>query len=196
MDTALFLLRHGLTAANLEKRFAGRTDEPLHPEGMAQINALGRQLGHEGITRIVTGPLTRARQTAEILGGLLGLSTVVAEALNEIYIPHWDGLTKQAIRDRFGPEYPAWLAHPEQFFISGCETLADVQMRAVDGVEEMVSRYQGETILVVSHLIVLRCLLLHYRQLPLQHFRAIHVANGALYRLTRTRNGATVWVSH
>ena len=175
----LYLVRHGVTAANMENRFAGRSDEPLHPEGIAQAEAVGRQLAGVEIGRICCGPMPRTRQTAEVIGKIIRAPVVSDDGLNEIAIPHWDGLTKDEIRQKFGEEYPTWLATPEAFQVPGCETIRDVQKRAVAAVEKLQEAATGN-LLIVSHLIVVRCLLLNYRRLPLSDFRSIKVGNAEI----------------
>ncbi|OGQ98499.1 MAG: hypothetical protein A2521_13510 [Deltaproteobacteria bacterium RIFOXYD12_FULL_57_12] len=184
MRTNIFFVRHGATAANLENRFAGRTEAGLHSEGIAQIQQVGGRLRTEGITGIFCGPLARTRQSAELLAGQLGVAVAVEPALTEMLIPHWDGLTKDEIRERFGPQYPTWLDTPHLFGLPGCENLAAVQARAVTTVERLLAAHPGRSILVVSHLIVLRCLVLHYQSLPLAEFRKVKIANGALLKLS------------
>lgn len=192
MTTKIFLLRHGITLANLENRFAGRSDEPLHPEGISQIKELGARLREEKIGSIYAGPLTRTRQTAELLSAMLGVPHASMDDFNEIDIPHWDGLTKDEIREQFGPEYPAWLDSPADFRLAGCETLSAVQERAVQGIEKIIANSSEENALIVSHLIVIRSLILHYYDLPLTQFRSITVKNGALISLERKSDGETI----
>ena len=191
MKTTIYLIRHGLTAANKHDVFAGRTQEPLHPEGAAQLAEVGRMLAGRGIGRIFCGPLARTRESAGIVGDMLGVPVAANEALNEIKILHWDGLTKEAIRARFGPEYPTWLADSAGFFVPGCETIAEVQGRAVDFVESLFREYPGQNLLVVSHLIVVRALLLHYLARPIADFRAIKVGNAQVATLVRDDVGGT-----
>lgn len=191
MKTTIYLIRHGLTAANKNDVFAGRTQEPLHPEGEAQLADVGRVLAGRGVGRIFCGPLARTRQSAAIVGDMLGVPVAMDEALNEISISHWDGLTKETIRARFGPEYPTWLADPVGFRVPGCETIAEVQGRAVACVESLFCEYSGQNLLVVSHLIVVRALLLHYLARPIADFRAIKVGNAQVARLVRDDLGGT-----
>lgn len=192
MKTTIYLIRHGLTAANKDKVFAGRTQEPLHPEGMAQLAEVGKSLAERGISKIFCGPLARTRQSARIVGELLGVPAEAAEALTEISIPHWDGLTKETIRARFGPQYPTWLDDPAGFCLPDCETIAEVQRRAVGFLETLFHEYPGQNLLVVSHLIVVRALLLHYLAQPITDFRAIKVGNAQVATLSRDERGRTV----
>lgn len=191
MKTTIYLIRHGVTAANKNDVFAGRTQEPLHSEGESQLVEVGKRLAVCAINKIFCGPLVRTRQSAGIVGELLSVPVEANEALTEIHIPHWDGLTKEMIRVRFGSEYPTWLADPGGFRVPGCETIADVQGRAVSFVESLFAEYSGQTLLVVSHLIVVRALLLHYSARALAEFRAIKVGNAQVITLVRDDSGGT-----
>ena len=181
--TMIYLIRHGLTQANKENRFAGRSSEPLCAEGVSRLREVAKELQSAAINRIFCGPLPRTRQSAELIGQACSAAVESREGLNEIFLPHWDGLTKDEIREKFGQEYPTWLSHPRKFQVEGCETLENVMKRAVDCVKEIVSSYPGKTILLVTHLIVARCLVLHERQLPLAQFRSIQAANGEIVPL-------------
>ena len=193
MKRTLYLIRHGTTGANLENRFAGRSPEPLHPTGIKQIQAVGAELDSRNITRIVCGPLPRTRQTAEILRKNLNIPVTVSDGLTEINIPHWDGLTKQEIRDTFGDEYPTWLNSPDCFALPGCETIAEVQERSLQALKTIVTDEPAGNLLIVSHLIVIRCLVLYFKDIPLQDFRKVKIDNGSVVRLTEnTMNGWTV----
>jgi len=176
-------MRHGMTRANREDRFAGRTDEPLHAEGVMQIKEIGCKLQKIGLAAIYAGPVARTRQSAEILSGMCGIPFAVEAGLTDISLPHWEGLTKEEIRQRFGSQYPTWKESPESFRVEGCETLADVQQRAVGSVEQIWRQDDGRRVLLVTHLIVACCLILHSSGRPLAHFREIKVANGDVIRL-------------
>ncbi|MBA3002587.1 MAG: histidine phosphatase family protein [Desulfurivibrio sp.] len=191
MKTTIYLIRHGLTAANKGDIFAGRTQEPLHSEGIAQMHDVGNHLAGREITRIFCGPLARTRQSAETVGDVLSVPAQTEEALTEINIAHWDGLTKKVIRNRFGLEYPTWLEDPAGFRVEGCETLAEVQNRAVPFLETLFSDYPGQNLLVVSHLIVVRTLLLHYLARSIPDFRTIKVGNAQVVALVRDELGVT-----
>ena len=191
MKRTLYLIRHGATGANLENRFAGRSSEPLHPTGVKQIQEVGAGLTSCNITRIICGPLSRTRQTAEILQNTLNIPVTVCDGLTEINIPHWDGLTKQEIRAAFGDEYPTWLNSPDHFALPGCETLAEVQERGRQALTDMITAEPAGNLLIVSHLIVLRCLVLYFKAMGLKDFRKVKIDNGSVVRLTG--NGANGW---
>jgi broad specificity phosphatase PhoE len=182
--STLYLVRHGITQANKENRFAGRSKEKLHPEGIEQITRVGEVLKGKDITAIYCGPAQRTVQSAEILGAVLDVPFRPIAELDEIDIRHWDGLTKDEIRLQYGNEYPTWLSAPQTFNLPGCETLKQVQKRAVRGVSRLVENHNSENLLLVSHLIVLRCLVLHYRGLEIKDFRSVKIDNGSVVRVS------------
>ncbi len=182
MASHLYLVRHGKTLANSCNKFAGRTDESLSAPGRQQVTGLVSELSRLGIEAIYAGPLVRTMQTADIVAGGK-VSVFSEEGLVDIDLPHWDGLTKDEIRARFGAEYPTWLATPELFHVDGCEDLHQVQQRAVAAVDAIVQKHEFGTVLLVTHLIVARCLILHATGQPMSQFREIAVNNGQVVEL-------------
>jgi broad specificity phosphatase PhoE len=156
-----------------------------------QLVAVGKMLAGCEINRVFCGPLTRTRQSAAVVADILGSPVEAAEALTEISIPHWDGLTKKTIRGSFGSEYPTWHDDPAGFSLPGCETIAQVQARSAVFLEGLFAEYPGRNLLVVSHLIVVRALLLHYLARPLAEFREIKVGNAQVVVLVRDELGRT-----
>jgi len=187
--TTIYLVRHGITLANKENRFAGRTDEELHAEGVEQIRQVGDRLVNKNISNVFCGPCRRTAQSAKILGSILQVPFSPLEELDEINIPHWDGLTKDEIRQNCGDEYPIWLNRPHTFSLPECETLKQVQERAVGVVNRLLARHNSESLLLVSHLIVLRCLVLYYQELGIKDFRSIKIDNGSIFCLSEDAMG-------
>ena len=187
--TTIYLVRHGITRANKENRFAGRTDEELLAEGIEQMLLVGERLNESGITSVYCGPAKRTVQSAQVLGSLFNVPCSPLHELDEINIPHWDGLTKDEIRQQYNEEYPTWLNNPETFRLPGCETLKQVQKRAVLAVARMLAQQNSGNLLLVSHLIVLRCLVLYFRELEIKDFRSIKIDNGSIICLSEDGMG-------
>lgn len=182
MAPHLYMIRHGKTPANIDNKFAGRTEEPLSKQGRDQVTRLIPELASLNLEAIYAGPLLRTLQTAEIISNN-DIPIHRAVGLVDIDLPHWDGLTKDEIRANFGDEYPTWLATPDLFHVDGCEDLHQVQKRAVAQVDEIVRNHKSGTILLVTHLIVARCLILHKNKQPISMFREIKVDNGEVVEL-------------
>jgi probable phosphoglycerate mutase len=101
----LYFARHGQTQANLEKRFSGKNETPLTPQGRAQAREIGqvlkRELGTAPAIDCVSSPLQRARMTMEIVRGELGLPADgyhIEPRIQEIDLGTWDQLTQDEAR--------------------------------------------------------------------------------------------------
>ena len=85
----IHLIRHGITEANQDGRYIGRTDLPLSPEGLAALLALKEKYRYPGGVRFFTSPLARCRQTLEVL--YPGCIPEVVDGLAECDFGDWEG---------------------------------------------------------------------------------------------------------
>jgi broad specificity phosphatase PhoE len=159
MTTRLLLIRHGATALTAEDRFSGDIGVDLSQEGRDQVSALARRLERLTIGAVYASPLTRAFDTATILGEPHGLKPFIEDGLREISHGHWEGMSRSDVEAKFPDEYAAWDADPFTFAPRGAESGLSVMARAVPVIREIVTRHQGEQVVVVSHKATLRLLL-------------------------------------
>ena len=162
----LLLLRHGQTEWNREGRFQGARDSRLTELGRAQALAMGNVLRRLGVGaeshRALTSPQGRARDTAKLALGPLGLGAGDDPRLVEIGMGDWTGLTRADIDER-------WPGPPDEplfdFYCRcpGGETFTDLARRA----EEVLAGLDRPTV-IVTHGITLRvlCALALGRDLP------------------------------
>ncbi len=159
--TTLMLLRHGETALTPEKRLSGSggSDPVLSEAGRRQAEAVGRVLAARGAAQVVvSSPLRRAQQTAEAAARRLGLEVQVDEGLTEADFGSWEGLTFTEVRERYPDELAAWLSSPAAVPGGTGETFTAIARRASVSRDRLLARYEGQTVLVVSHVGVLRTL--------------------------------------
>lgn len=171
-ETTLFLVRHGETAWNRERRVMGRADVPLSDAGRTQSERLGRVLAGMDIARILSSPLARAVETAEILAGHVGCDVEFDEDLEEVRYGDWQGRTYDEIATE--DAFRAFAADPENARTPGGETIGDVQRRGLAGVSRARA---GERTLVVSHGDILRSILCSFLAVPLAEFRRLRTDN-------------------
>lgn len=103
MMNRVYLIRHGATAGNLEKRYIGRADEPLCPEGIVQAERLGAQ--RLTADRLFVSPALRARQTAQLV--FPAREPVVVDDLREADFGVFEGKTAAELED--DPAYRRWV---------------------------------------------------------------------------------------
>ncbi len=192
--TKIWLLRHGQTQANIVGRFAGRTPEPLTEEGRHQARKAGQKLRGEGIRRIYASPLLRTMETARLVAQELEnpVEIIPDEDFLEINIPPWEGKKKTELKKEPSLQYEIWSKTPHLFRLEGCETLEQVLRRAIRGCERVFQQEQGRTSLIVTHMVVVRVILLHYLRLPLSAYRKIPVPNATPIMLQRSPNHTLV----
>ena len=87
----IFIARHGQTRFNEQHRLQGRLDIPLNARGREQVSANLPQVAELPISRILTSPLKRAYQTAEIYADYLDVPLLLEPRLSEIHHGRWEG---------------------------------------------------------------------------------------------------------
>lgn len=106
----LHLIRHGETQGNREGRYVGRTDLPVTPEGVAQLEALLERYEYPSVQQLYTSPLLRCRQTAAIL--YPEQSAEIVEELQELDFGEFEG---KGIEELKGDErFLHWLKHSHE----------------------------------------------------------------------------------
>ncbi len=157
--TRMLLLRHGQTELSVHRRYSGRGNPSLTELGRSQADAAARRLANKGgIDAVVSSPLGRARETAELTAKALGLEVVVSEGLTETDFGEWEGLTFLEAAQRDPELHQRWLGdssvHPP-----GGESFDEVRARVEQVRSELVAQYDGANVVVVSHVTPIKTLL-------------------------------------
>ena len=147
--TTILLARHGETDWNREGRFQGWADPPLNATGRAQAVDLSVQLMAEELAAVYSSPLRRAYETAEVVAASRGLEPVTVDALREVDVGSWSGLTRAEIEQRFPDQYARWLGYGQGW--EDGETYEQMVDRVVGALQELAEARDGERILAVTH---------------------------------------------
>lgn len=184
----VFLLRHGETHWNLEKRCQGLTDLELNETGLAQARRMARQLRQEKIHAVFSSHLKRARQTAQVIGSPHSLEVITDSDFRELDHGEFEGLTFNEIHASYGDFIQAWREKPAQLAIPGGESIADVDQRAWRGIERIKRHYLHKTVVIVSHQFPLVSILCRVTGTPLNEYRSFHMDPCELNRIRYTEN--------
>ena len=145
MKKVLFI-RHGATAGNLEKRYIGRTDEPLCPQGDAQVKELAL-LGLKADLLFVS-PARRTHETAAIL--FPRMQARVIPDFRETDFGLFEGKTAEELSG--DPAYGAWLDTGCQGPIPGGESVETFKERCRAAfIRAMATVPEGDTAAFVLH---------------------------------------------
>lgn len=157
--TRLLLLRHGQTVLSIDRRYSGHGDPELTTVGRAQAAAAAARLtAVPEITAVLTSPLLRARQTAELVAQATGVPIEVRNGLIETDFGEWEGLTFAEARDRDPELHAKWLG-AEDVAPPGGESFAAVRVRLADELAAIVEAYEGETVVLVTHVTPIKMIL-------------------------------------
>jgi probable phosphoglycerate mutase len=155
----LYVARHGETDWNATNRWQGHTDVPLNAQGREQARALAAALRAAGVVAIVASDLSRAQETASIIGAELSVPIAyVDSALRERSFGCFEGLTREEC-ERLHPEaWRMWKA--ERRPPVGAEAPEQLAVRAVEAIERVAQRVARDDApaLVVTHGGVLRAI--------------------------------------
>jgi len=170
--TRLILIRHGQTVWHSDgvERAEGRAEVDLDEVGVRQARATAARLSAWEISAIYSSPLKRAFTTASILAARRGLTAQPEPSLIDIDYGRWQGMTHPEAKADDPKIYDTWLKRPHQVTFPGGEGLADVRKRAVSAVETLTSRHGNQTVVLVSHKVVIKVLLCHFLGLADTHF--------------------------
>ena len=178
----LHLVRHGATEWAPQGRWAGSTDLPLTAHGEAEAYERGKQLADLRVERILTSPLKRARDTAEIIRGASGIEWIpeIDHDLREADFGPFEGLN---------PDDPAATDEATERFrrhlrgeaIEGPEPLAVIAERGERAL--LRAARAGGSSLVIAHGTLTRLALCRILGMDLARFRSFELATAGLIEL-------------
>lgn len=156
--TLVDLIRHGEPEGG--PMFRGSKDDALSARGWDQMQAA---IGDgEQWDAILSSPMKRCHVFAADLAQRLGLPLHEDERLREISFGDWEGLTAEAIGQRFGKDCLArFWADAERYPPPGSEPFSQFQARVQAAWEDWAGRLAGQRVLLVCHGGVIRVVLGH-----------------------------------
>ena len=129
--TTIYLIRHGQTDWNKKKIFRGRADVPLNDHGRKEARALSRHLKQVRPAACYSSPLSRARETAEIVVRPHSLDVEPDEGIIDVDYGRWQGMSDAAVSKQFAETYKRWHERPHRVKFPGGESLMTVRKRAL-----------------------------------------------------------------
>jgi probable phosphoglycerate mutase len=157
--TRLLLLRHGQTELSLQRRYSGRGNPPLTALGREQVARAAKMLAAKGgIAAVISSPLGRARETAEAAAAALGVPVEIHDGLIETDFGEWEGLTFAEAAQRDPGLHARWIGDPT-VAAPGGESFEEVLERVESVLRDLLGRYPGANVVVVSHVTPIKTLL-------------------------------------
>ncbi len=191
MKTRLYLIRHGESLGNMERRFLGHTDLDLSELGYIQADMTAKALADVHFDYIYSSDLIRAYNTALPHAKLRDMKINTSKELREIYVGKWEGKTVDEILEEY-----------EDLFINGWrrnfglttppngESVLSGGKRFFSELKRIASAHKGKTVLVASHAAVIRSFWSIVMGLKPEKFaEGLHFAGNASFSIVDFEDG-------
>ncbi|CAM3723623.1 histidine phosphatase family protein [Mesobacillus zeae] len=160
----LYVIRHGETEWNVEKRSQGRLDSALTEKGRRDAHSLGERLKETEFEWIYCSPSGRTMETASIVAGNRSIPLVTDERLMEIDLKDWQGKTEDEVKKEYPKSFQQYWNEPELYDGGSGESFADVRNRLASFLQELEESSLSGNVLVITHGIVIKTLYLLCRE--------------------------------
>ena len=149
-NTHLGLLRHGQTDWNINFLLQGVTDIPMNQTGIEQVKLAAQAIRAEDWDVVLTSPLSRARQTAEIIASQHGYTEIIEQEL----------LIERSVGEAEGLSHEQWRAKYSNLdVIPGGESRTQLAERSMLLLETISQELAGKRVLAISHGALIRALI-------------------------------------
>lgn len=168
----IYIIRHGETQWNTERRMQGWGNSDLTELGTSQAKLLGKSLANIDFDQVITSPLGRTLETTKLIVGNRDLDVVINENFKEMGFGPWEGENPNVLKEQYPDQYyNFWHQAHNYGTIEGGESFVGVQKRIAKGMEHILDTHGGNPdskILLVTHGMIIKLLLLHIKGLPLE----------------------------
>ena len=141
----IYITRHGQTNWNVQKKVMGRCDEPLNETGLKQAEETKNNLSDTNIDLIICSPLTRAKQTAEIINKERNIPIIYDERIIERDFGEFEGMETKNF------DFHGYWNYYKNEKYKKSENIQEFFKRVYDFLEDITKKFQGKNILIVAH---------------------------------------------
>ncbi|MBT3258760.1 MAG: histidine phosphatase family protein [Deltaproteobacteria bacterium] len=179
-----YFVRHGEIESNIRKVYAGWSDERLTARGRKQAVATARRLKEIDFSDVYASPIRRTMETAGIIGDTLGFAPIPDDGFKELKMGPWEGLSEHEVADRYPDQWEIWNTRPAELAVDGRETLQEVLERVLYGINKIKEKEPDGSILVITHVAIIRVLILHAENRDLNEYKQVPVpGNGEVLEI-------------
>ena len=180
MTNTIYLVRHGQTNWNILGKTQGHGNSNLTEKGINQAKDLAESMIKYPIDYIYSSDLGRAVETAEIIANKFDKEVITTPALREMGFGEWEGLLIKEIQENYADIYKTWRNQPHLADIPNGETLHIIKDRVDAFIKELNEKYDNKHILLVSHSVTVRVMLLSFLNSGMENIYRIKQDNTAL----------------
>lgn len=179
MILKIFLVRHGMTEWNFQRKWQGNVDIELNKIGIKQAENLAKRFQGESYVKVYSSPLKRAYATALPIAKNIDSQPLIIKEFEEANVSLWNGYNINDVKSKFKKEFELWSNDPWAF-IDGVESLAEVQQRGVKSVKKIIQENSDKNVVIVSHALLIRTIICWVLNLPLNQHRNFILDNASV----------------
>ncbi len=168
----IYLVRHGESVANADKRFCGITDVELSCKGKKQALEAGLILSGEQIDYIYASPLIRAYETAKIISEHINVPLKPVECLKEVNFGIFENMTWDEIQKNYNEESEKWIKQGNDYKFPKGESYSDVLCRIGSFMDDV-----EDNSVIVSHFGIIQSILLYLNIADSSTLWDYHISN-------------------
>lgn len=190
----LYIIRHGQTEWNVQRRLQGWNNSNLTEEGIKNAEKLSKKLKDVDFDYIYSSPQQRAVDTAKIIRGARNTDIIKLDELKEIGFGTWEGMAIDEINKIYGEEFDTYLNRPHLYNpIDGGESFNDIFKRVEDALNTIMSN-GGKDILIVSHGVTIKVLTAIIKNITLEELYNIPVHMGTALNICEVKENEIKFV--
>lgn len=190
----LYITRHGETVWNTQQRLQGWKDSDLTEKGVHHAKLLGDRLKEIDFQAIYSSPSKRTIKTTSYIMGEKKHSIIEDNNLREIHMGHWEGRTAEDIIEEEAEQYDRFFYTPHLFEATTGESYHDVENRVKHILQRITSEQSSGNILVVTHTVIIKMLLKHIKNIPLEQLWGDPYIHDTSLTLLEIENGQMKFV--
>ncbi len=179
VNTTIDLIRHGEPVGG--RRYRGQIDDPLSDKGWTQMREAVAD--HHPWDVIVSSTLSRCIEFAQELGRRHAIEVIAEPRFIEIGFGEWEGRTATELNEENADQVFRFLTDPLNHTPPGAETLSQFEVRINAAWNDVLQRHVGQHVLLVGHAGMIRMIIRHVLEMPLERLFRIQVANAAITRI-------------
>jgi broad specificity phosphatase PhoE len=168
----LYLVRHGQSIGNMNKRYCGITDVELSEVGKIQSKRAGTNLKRFNISQIYASPLKRAYETARIISGEINVELSIVDCIKEINFGIFENMTWEEMLKDYKSETDNWIDQGFEYKFPKGESYLDI----IDRIADFMDNINGNSV-IVSHFGVIQSILLYFKAVDSSNVWDYHISN-------------------
>jgi probable phosphoglycerate mutase len=155
--TQVTMIRHGETEWNVAMRLQGNQDSNLTERGTKQAELVAEALSRKYFNVFISSDQGRAVKTSNIINKYHNLNIIFTEKLRERNFGIMEGMTREEIAVKFPEVHKGYLKRKSEYQIPEGESLAQLYSRVTEVLKNIIDKYKGNKILIVTHGGILDC---------------------------------------